>query len=139
MNSIQLIGNLGVDPELFTTQNGFAITTLKMATTSKRKDGDNWVDTTQWHTVKLLGKQAEVAAKYLSKGSKVGIEGELQYRTAEKDGNKTYFTEILANKMHFLGSKADGSNNTQADFSKKPEDALPGAAAGSSAFDDIPF
>lgn len=135
MNNVTLIGNLGLDPEIFTTQNGFAITTLKVATVSRKKENDNWVDVTSWHTVKVLGKQGENAAKFLSKGKKVGINGEIQYRVAEKDGKKTYFTEILAREVEYLSPKSEGGY--------KANDVIPGEPAKDpatgDAFDQIPF
>ena len=108
-NSVRLIGNLGDDPQVKYTQGGMAITEIRVATTSRRKDkGGNAVEETQWHRVKFFGKLAEIAGEYLRKGSSVAIEGSIRYGEYEKDGVKRYTTDIIADHMKMLGGRRDG-------------------------------
>lgn len=109
LNKVMLIGNLGKDPEIRYSQQGTAMVSFSMATTERWTDkntGDRQ-EKTEWHNIKVFGKQAEVCEKYLSKGSPVYIEGRLQTRTYEKDGQTRYFTEIVVNNFQFLGSRQD--------------------------------
>jgi single-strand DNA-binding protein len=109
INKVILVGNLGNDPETKYTQGGMAITTLSIATTSVRKDREgNTQEKTEWHRVKLFGKTAEVAAEYLRKGRQVYIEGRLEYGSYEKDGDKHYTTDVVADDMQMLGGGGGG-------------------------------
>ena len=104
VNKVILIGNLGNDPECKYSQNGTAITSFSIATSEKYKDEIQ----TEWHKIITFGKLAEICNKYLSKGSKVYIEGKIQTRKWEdKNGSDHYTTEILANTMKMLGDKKD--------------------------------
>ena len=96
INRVQLAGHLGKDPETKAASTGMTITTFSMATSRKKKDGE---EVTQWHNVKLFGKVAEIAQERLKKGSGVYVEGMLETRSYEKDGQKHWFTEVLANIM----------------------------------------
>jgi len=139
VNKVMVMGRLGQDPELRHTQNQTAVCSLSLATTEFRmgQDGQRQ-ETTEWHKVVVWGKQAENASKYLAKGRGVFIEGRLQTRAWEdKDGQKRYTTEIVANNVQFLPSGGGNNNAQTGDFSKKPEDKIPGAPAD--AYQDIPF
>ena len=106
VNKVILIGNLGGDPEVRYTQSGAAMTTLSIATTSSRKDRDgNWQEKTEWHRVKVFGKTAETAGKYLTKGGQVYIEGHIEYGSYDKDGVKHYTTDIICDDMQMLGGR----------------------------------
>jgi single-strand DNA-binding protein len=105
LNKVLLIGNLGADPELKYSQGGGAIMNLRIATTERyvTKGGEKQ-ERTEWHRVVMFGTRADALNKYLSKGQTVYIEGRLQTRSWEdKDGNKRYSTEIVANDLLFLG------------------------------------
>jgi single-strand DNA-binding protein len=107
VNKVELIGNLGTDPELRYTPGGQAVCDLSVATSSvwKGKDGSTKKDT-QWHRVVVWGKQAENCKQYLNKGRQVLIEGRLQTRSFEdKEGIKRWVTEIVARNVQFLGSR----------------------------------
>ena len=105
VNKVILIGNLGNDPDVRSTQSGSMIATLSVATTTSRKDRDgNWQDKTEWHRVKVFGKTAETAQRFLTKGSQVYIEGRLEYGSYDKDGVKHYTTDIVADEMQMIGS-----------------------------------
>jgi single-strand DNA-binding protein len=104
MNHITIYGNLGKAPEVKTVGEK-KVAKFSLATTRRGKDKDG-NKITDWHSVILWDKLAELAEKYLTKGSSVIIEGEVQYRNYEnKEGVKVYMTEIVGNQMHFVGKK----------------------------------
>lgn len=105
---VSLVGNLGKDPEVRFAASGTAVGTLNVACTErvKNKEG-NWEDHTEWVRVICFGKTAENAGQYLAKGRQVYAEGRLQTREwADKEGQKRYTTEVIANQVLFLGSGA---------------------------------
>lgn len=104
-NQATLIGNLGRDPELTHSKGGMPICRLSVATTHRKKVGDNWEDHTEWHRVTAFGKTAEHCANYLRKGRQVHIIGRIETSTYEKDGEKRYSTGIIADRVNFLGKK----------------------------------
>lgn len=109
LNKVMLIGRLGRDPEIRYSQQGTAIVNFSMATSEQWTDkntGDRQ-ERTEWHRIVLFGKPAEICEKYLSKGSQIYIEGRLQTRNYEKDGQTHYTTEIVAANFQFLDSKKD--------------------------------
>lgn len=105
-NKVQLIGRLGIDPEVKTFDNG-QMTRLSIATSDRYKNNKGeQVEDTQWHNVIAWGKTAEIAEKYLKKGQEVGIVGRLQTRQYDdKDGNKRYMTEVVCKELLMLGKK----------------------------------
>ena len=110
INKVILIGNLGADPELRYTSGGSAVADLRVATSRRwtAKDGTA-KEETEWHRVVVWGKQAESCKEYLSKGRQIFIEGRLQTRQWEdRDGNKRYTTEVVAETVKFLGSGGRG-------------------------------
>jgi single-strand DNA-binding protein len=105
VNKVILIGNLGADPELKYTPSSRALCNLRIATTDVFKDkGGQRQERTEWHRVTVWGDQAENCSKYLSKGRSVYIEGRLQTRSYDKDGQKHYATDVVADRVVFLGS-----------------------------------
>lgn len=120
MNSVNLVGNLVRDPELKTTQNGTPTCTFTIAVNRPRaKDGSQGADfipIVTWHTI------AENCAKYLSKGRKVAVVGEIRTRNYEaSDGHKVYVTEVLAGKVEFLTSRGDAGSYTKQDDAPAPK------------------
>lgn len=111
VNRVILIGNLGKAPELkYTTSNHHPVCNLSVATSERRKDKE---EQTEWHNVVTFGVTAENCAKYLEKGRPVYIEGRIQTRSWEKDGQKKYMTEVIADRVVFLGSgQRSGQANT---------------------------
>ncbi len=104
VNKAILIGNLGKDPEIRYTQSGTAVGNFSLATTERRKQGEEWVDHTEWHNIVVFGRQADLCNQYLQKGSSVYIEGRIQTRKwQDKEGNNRYSTEIVVNDIQFLG------------------------------------
>ena len=109
LNKVMLIGRLGRDPEIRYSQQGLAVVNFSIATSEQWTDkntGDRQ-ERTEWHRIVVFGKQAEVCEKYLSKGSQIYIEGRLQTRNYEKDGQTHYITEIVAANFQFLGGRQD--------------------------------
>lgn len=109
VNKVILVGNLGKDPELRYTPSGAAVATFSLATTERYKDRDgNRQEKTEWHNVVAWRQLAEICGKFLHKGKQVYIEGKIQTRSYDdRDGNKRYITEIVADQMQMLGSKSD--------------------------------
>lgn len=119
LNKAMIIGNLGQDPEVRYTQANTAVATLNIATSERYKDSNGeYQENTEWHRVVAWGRTAEICQQYLTKGSKVYIEGPIQTRQWEdKDGQKRYTTEIKALRMVMLDSKggnAQGGGQSQA-------------------------
>ena len=108
LNKVMIIGNLGTDPELRFTQGGQAVANFNVATNERWTDKSGQTqERTEWHRVVVWGRQAENCEKYLSKGRQVYVEGRLQTREwDDKDGNKRYTTEIVAQNVQFLSSGA---------------------------------
>lgn len=110
-NKVQLIGNLGNAPEVRTTETGKKLVKFSVATNEvyRNANGEK-IKETQWHNLIAWGKLAEIAEKYLLKGSEVAIEGKLINRNyTDKEGNKKYVTEIQVNELLLLGSKPSAS------------------------------
>jgi len=106
-NKVQLIGNLGNNPEIITLESGKKLAKISIATneTYKNAQGEKVTDT-QWHNLVAWNKTAEIIEKYLQKGSEVAVEGKLTSRSYEdKDGTKKYITEIVCNELLMLGGK----------------------------------
>jgi single-strand DNA-binding protein len=107
-NKVQLIGNLGANPDIKTLEGGKKLARFNLATseTYRNAKGEK-ITETQWHTLVAWGKVAEIAEKYLQKGSEVAIEGKLINRSYnDKDGNKKYISEVQVNEVLMLGQKA---------------------------------
>jgi single-strand DNA-binding protein len=115
VNKVILLGNLGRDPETRYTTGGDAVTNLRIATSEQWKDkSGEKQERTEWHTVVLFGRQAEIASEYLKKGRSVYIEGRLQTRKyTDKEGVEKYSTEIVADRMQLLGSAREGGGDVE--------------------------
>ena len=111
VNKVIVLGNLGRDPEVRYTPSGSAVCNLRIATTRnwKNKDSGERMEETEWHSVVLYDRQAEVAGEYLKKGRSVYIEGRLKTRKwQDKDGMDRYTTEIIGDSMQLLGGRDAG-------------------------------
>ncbi|MEW6428906.1 MAG: single-stranded DNA-binding protein [Thermodesulfobacteriota bacterium] len=121
VNKVILIGNLGADPEIRYAQNGTAVANLRMATTEVFGSGENRKESTEWHRVVAFGKLAEICGEYLSKGSRIYIEGRLQTRKWEdRDGVSRYTTEIVAREMKMLSPKGSGGGGAYGGSEEPP-------------------
>ena len=150
VNKVILIGNLGADPELKYTPSQRPLCNLRIATTEVYKDKSGQrQEKTEWHRVTGWGDQAENCNKYLSKGRSVYVEGRLQTRSYDKDGQKHYATDIVADRVVFLGggggegrSGGGEARGKSGGFSGRA-DSGPSEDAGESgpppSDDDIPF
>ena len=106
-NRVQLIGNLGTEPEIITLESGKKLAKFSIATneTYKNAKGEKVTDT-QWHNVVAWNKTAEIIEKYVQKGNEVVVEGKLTSRSYEtKEGDKRYITEVVCNELLMLGNK----------------------------------
>lgn len=146
LNKAELIGNLGSDPEIRNTNNGTQVASFSLATSESYKDKTTGEKKTitDWHNVVVWGSLAEIAGKYLKKGSKAYIEGRIKTRSYDaKDGGKRYVTEIVGDKLLLLGEKptAAQENSTEvpgmAQPTAEPYSGSSTVFTGSS--DDLPF
>src|SRR5215831_9926329 len=125
VNKVILIGNLGSDPEVKYTPSGSAVANFNIATNESwtSKDGKK-EERTEWHKIVVWNKLAELCGEYLSKGRPAYVEGRLQTREwNDKDGNKRYTTEIVAQTIQFLGGTGERPN-------RAPREAVPANAGG---------
>ncbi len=103
INKVILIGNLGADPDVRTSPNGTVVTNIRIATSEVWKDQQGQLqERTEWHRITFFGRTAETVRDYLRKGAKVYIEGTLRTSSYEKNGEKRYSTDIVANEMQML-------------------------------------
>lgn len=138
INKVILIGHLGQDPEVRALPSGSSIANLRIATTESWKDKQSgeFKEQTEWHTVVLFGRTAEVAAEYLKKGSQVYIEGRLRTRKwQDKTGNDRYSTEIVGNDMQMLGGRGQGGSPGTG---RGQGGSAPKAESGGGEFSDAP-
>jgi single-strand DNA-binding protein len=136
LNKATIIGNLTRDPELKALPSGMQVASFSVATnrTWKDKDGAKQ-ESADFHNIVVFGKQAENVTKYLTKGSQILIEGRLQTRSWDKDGQKIYRTEIVADRVQF-GSKSVKPASNTSDPTTKGEVEYPEEEINP---DDIPF
>lgn len=149
VNKVIIVGNLGRDPETRYTASGSAITNITVATSESWKDKNTGQkeERTEWHRVVFFSKLAEIAAQYLRKGSKVYIEGSLRTSSYEKEGQKYYRTDIVANEMQMLDSRGSQNTGAQGDdgYASSAPSRAPAAQSEQPAGnfdqfdDDIPF
>jgi single-strand DNA-binding protein len=146
VNKVILVGNLGADPELKYTPSSRPLCNLRIATTDVFKDKSGQrQERTEWHRVTVWGDQAENCHKYLAKGRSVYIEGRLQTRSYDKDGQKHYATDVVADRVVFLGSGGGGGGGGEGrrqpaagprDSGGPDDDQMPSTPPSD---DDIPF
>ena len=136
VNKVILVGRLGADPEVKHLQNDRAVCNLSVATSEQWKDKQTGQkqEKTEWHRVTVWGEQAENCGKFLAKGREVYIEGKLQTRSYEKDGQKHYATDVVADRVVFLGGGGDRDAASQAP--RKDHDTGSQVPPGD---DEIPF
>jgi single-strand DNA-binding protein len=138
VNKAIILGNLGRDPELRHTQSGKAVCQLNVATTEKWTDqSGERQEKTEWHRIAVWGRQAENCSQYLSKGRSVYVEGRIETRKwQDKDGNDRYSTEIVADRVQFIGGRDGAGGGRGTDDFSDPGPLEPPPASGG---DDIPF
>ncbi len=153
LNKVQLIGNLGKDPEVKYTPQGTPVAKIALATNERFKDKDGqWQDRTEWHNVVLWQRLAEIAGEYLKKGGKVYIEGRLQTHSWDDKttGQKKYMTEVVASDLILLGGRGEGAEGGAGysrgasagggnNFDQRAPEAEPAVASSPISDEDIPF
>lgn len=146
VNKVTLVGNVGNDPEVRYVSENVPVATFRLATSESftSKTGER-VTNTEWHNIVLWRGLAKVTEQYVKKGQMLYIEGKLTYRSYEKDGQKQYFTEIVASEMRMLGKREGSvSDNTSSQPSgggttMPPTPAAPPVETFQPAADDLPF
>jgi single-strand DNA-binding protein len=153
VNKVILVGNLGQDPQTRAMPSGKTVVNLRIATTDQWRDkqtGEN-KENTEWHTVVMFDRLAEIAAEYLRKGSQVYVEGKLRTRKwQDKEGNDRYSTEVVANEMQMLGGRGGGGGGgggyeresgqrASGGQAASPAGAAPAGGSRDEFDDDIPF
>lgn len=153
VNKVIILGHLGRDPEVRYMQSGSPVASLNVATSRRWKDkrSGEMQEETEWHRISVFGPQAEHCGNYLAKGRQVYVEGRLRTRSYDdKDGNKRYATEIIADVVQFIGGRGDGEQRggegRQRDRGAShgggyggSDDFDPGDYSPSAGDDDIPF
>ena len=137
VNKVILVGNLGRDPEMRHTQTGRPVANFTLATNERWRDKDGQQqERTEWHKIVVWDRLAEICTEYLTKGKQIYIEGRLQTREWEdREGNKRYTTEIVANQMQMLGRRDESAPSGPSEPSSEPDGPPPGPSGD----DDIPF
>lgn len=127
LNKAMVFGNLTRDPEMKALPSGMNVTTFSIATNRRYKDRDGaWQDAVDYHNIVVFGRQAETSAQYLFKGSSAYVEGRLQTRSWDKDGQKQYRTEIVADRVQF-GPKSGGGDAGNTGANSNDNDNAPSA------------
>lgn len=143
VNKVIILGNCGKDPEIRVVGE-HKVASFSVATTEKYKDSktDEWKENTEWHNIVCWRNTAELADKYIKKGTQLYIEGKLRTRSWEKDGEKRYVTEIVADSIQLLGKKDSQSAPASAPQQEKKKfdtTPLPTTSADDAPDDDLPF
>jgi single-strand DNA-binding protein len=151
VNKVFLIGHLGFDPELRYMPSGQGVVNLRLATSESWKDKQTGEqqERTEWHRLVLFGRLAEIASQYLKKGAKIWVEGRLQTREWEREGQKQYTTEIIVSDMLMLDGRTASSETSMSErstafsspASSRSSTPTPSASTEMAADfeDDIPF
>ncbi len=150
LNKAMIIGRIQPnDPELRYTQSGQAVCSFKVVTDESYKDKDgNTHERAEWHRIVFWGKAGEIIAQYMKKGRQIYIEGRIQTRQYEQDGQTRYMTEIVGTDFTFLDGGRDGEggggggmapSHSNSSSSSDNSNAYSGAAAGAGEDDDLPF
>ena len=137
-NKVILVGNLGRDPEIHTTQSNAVVAQLSLATTRRVKNADGtFSDEVEWHRVVCFGRTAEVARDFLGKGRQIYVEGRLRTRKyTDKQNVERYLTEVICEKLQMLGRKDDGAAPAAAPAATTQHSA---PTAAPMADDEVPF
>lgn len=147
VNKVILVGNLGIDPEIRTLENGTKLARIRIATSDAytSKEGQR-IEQTEWHNIVLWRQLADVAERFLEKGKQVYVEGKLQTRQwKDRDGNDRYTTEVVADTLQLLGRAPSGNSSNQHTSSQTQPSSEPAAKSSQAATaapqddDDLPF
>jgi single-strand DNA-binding protein len=147
VNKVFILGNVGKDPEIRSTQSGMTIANFTVATADRQKDSQgNWQDKTEWHNLVAFQRTAEIVRDYVKKGTQLFIEGKIQTRSWDdkESGAKRYKTEILVNELSLLGKPGNGEGGGSKSASASTNAGSTGGGYASEegmgiTDDDIPF
>jgi single-strand DNA-binding protein len=148
VNKVFLLGNVGKDPEIRSTAGGMTVASFTLATADRKKEGANWVDSTEWHNIVCFQRTAEIVRDYVKKGSQLLVEGKITNRSWDdkESGQKRYKTEILVNELTLLGGKGGGgseggsySKSNTTSYANNAPASQPDYADTGITDDDIPF
>jgi single-strand DNA-binding protein len=141
LNKVLLIGNLGKDPEVRFTPGGRAVARFPVATSEVWSDQEGQrQERTEWHNIVVWGKQAETCGQYLSKGRQVFLEGSIRSRQYDdKEGNKRYITEVIAQRVQFLGGRGGEGSSPRGGGTSPAEPPQQPPPPQLPEDDDIPF
>ena len=142
INKVILVGHLGKDPEVRHLEGGVSVASFPLATSETYNKDGRKIEQTEWHNIVMWRGLADVASKYLQKNKLVYIEGKLRTRSFEdKEGNKKYTTEVVAENFTMLGRKSDFENGTvnNSHAAPKAEEQPMNYDRPNSANDDLPF
>lgn len=138
VNKVMLLGNVGKDPEIRSSQGGTIIASFTLATADRQKDQTgNWVDKTEWHNLVAFNRTAEIVRDYVKKGTQLFIEGKIQTRSWDdkESGQKKYRTEILVNELSLLGGKPGGGGGGGGTYEGAASSSAPRSGSSSSTYD----
>lgn len=151
VNKVILVGNLGADPEVRTTPGGQRVANLRLATSRQwtGQDGQRQ-EKTEWHSIVVWGKQADIVERYLTKGKQIYLEGRLETRSwQDKEGQTKYKTEVICDNFQMLGRAGDKSGDggfdapprggSAPDETYQPAGGGGGGGSGGGSDDDLPF
>lgn len=140
LNRVMLLGSVGRDPEIRSTAGGSVVASLSLATSYRYKNkAGEWVEDTEWHSLTAFARTAEVIRDYVKKGSPIHVEGRLQTRSWDKDGQKHYRTEIVIDNLILLGGKEAGAAKSQKTTSSAATPSWDDIGSQQVDDDDIPF
>lgn len=144
INKAILVGNVGADPEVRSLESGVKVCRIRLATTERVRKDDGWADHTEWHTVVLWRNLADIADKYIRRGSRIYVEGPLRSNEwTDKEGNRRVTIEIIASELKLLDRRADGDSAPRPAASAAPAPApatpKPVVPPTVSDEDDLPF
>src|SRR5271170_6056685 len=150
VNKVFLLGNVGKDPEIRSTAGGMTVASFTLATADRKKEGANWVDSTEWHNIVCFQRTAEIVRDYVKKGSQLFVEGKITNRSWDdkEAGQKKYRTEIIVSDFTFVGGgKPAGEGAVPGGYSKSNTSSFDQRPAANQADyadvgitdDDIPF
>lgn len=137
VNKVILVGNVGADPEIRALEGGIKVARIRLATTEKiyNKERNETKEQTEWHNVTLWRGLADVADRYIRKGSQLYIEGKLRTREYDKNGVKCFVTEIVGEDLKMLGKREAQQSAPQPQaYTPAPEPTIPAPSP-----DDLPF
>lgn len=141
LNKVLLIGNLGKDPEMRSLPSGQPVASFTLATSRRWRDKNGQKqEQTEWHTIVIFGKQAEIAGQYLTKGKQIYVEGRIQTRSWDDrtSGEKKYRTEIICDNFQMLGGRGGDFEGGGAGDRPSSGGGAPGYGGGGPSYDDAP-